>query len=39
MDDIEGRYLIYYQFINIVMKIETVLFVYVCLVEVLDEIL
>ena len=39
MDDIEGRYLIYYQFINIVKKIKTVLFVYVCLVEVLDEIL
>ena len=39
MDDIERRYLIYYQFINIVEKIKTVLFVYVCLVEVLDEIL
>ena len=39
MDDIEGRYLIYYQFINFVKKIKTVLFVYVCFVEVLDEIL
>ena len=39
MDDIEGRYLIYYQFINFMKKIKTVLFVYVCLVEVLVEIL